>query len=288
MPHDGVLQPLGIFARTFPGSTPGVVLQQAQQSGYSAVQYNMLCSGLTALPTVVEPDAVTSIRVAMAGTGMTAAALSATYNMVHPDGAVRAAGQASLATLGAVASALDIPMLTLCTGSRNAEDQWAPHVDNGSPDAWRDLLRSMGAALEVADRCGLMLGIEPEPSNVVDGVAAARRLVTELGSPRVGIVLDAANLIGHGATHDAGERQDVISRAVDSLADRIILVHAKDRAHDGSFVAPGRGAIDFRGYFGALVAARVRVPVITHGLRAEEAPGAAVFLRARMDEAGYW
>ena len=47
---------LGIFAKTFDGDTPSVVLRAARDAGFAAVQYNMACSGLGALPTQI-PDA---------------------------------------------------------------------------------------------------------------------------------------------------------------------------------------------------------------------------------------
>ena len=70
------------------------------------------------------------------------------------------------------------------------------------------------------------------------------------------------------------------------LADRILLVHAKDRAADGAVVAPGRGVIDFDHCFRTLAAAGVLVPVITHGLEAADAPAAARVLAGQLHAAG--
>lgn len=252
---------------------------QAREAGYTTVQFNMACSGLSSLPSVIAPDVVSDILRATQHTGVGIAALSATYNMIHPDASLRAAGHASLAVLAEAASALGIPMLTLCTGSRNATDQWAAHPDNVSAESWRDLLESLGRAIVVAERFDLQLGIEPELSNVVSSAIVARRLIDEMGSARIGIVIDAANLIGDVLRASATERHDVIARAIDLLADHIVLVHAKDRRIDGTFVAPGKGDVDFVAYFGALAAAGVRVPVITHGLTAPDAQRSAVYLR---------
>jgi sugar phosphate isomerase/epimerase len=131
-----------------------------------------------------------------------------------------------------------------------------------------------------------MLGIEPEPGNVVDSARTARRLLDELPGSRVGIILDIANLTDP-AYHTTPElRQGVIREAVTLLADRIVLVHAKDRAADGSVVAPGRGVIDFHGCFQALASAGVRAPVITHGLEARDADATARSLRDCLTKAG--
>ncbi len=273
---------LGIFARTFPGSAPGTVLSQARDAGYDSVQYNMACSGLASLPSVIAPEAISEIRNATRDTGVGIAALSATYNMVHPDAAVRAAGHQSLAVLAASAHTLKIPLLTLCTGSRNTADQWAPHPENSSAASWRELLESMSRAIKLAEQHDLVLGVEPEPSNVVASAILARRLINELASARVGIILDVANLIEPVLTDSAAARGDVIARAVDELADCIVLVHAKDRRADGTVVAPGDGLVDFDLCFTALSSSGVSAPVITHGLGAANAARTCLFLREKL------
>jgi sugar phosphate isomerase/epimerase len=273
---------IGIFARTFDGRAPLDVLLQARDAGFNTVQYNMACSGLASLPAAVSPDVISAIRTATGASGVGIAALSATYNMIHPDTAVRAEGQASLTVLAATAQSLNIPLLTLCTGSRNALNPWAAHPDNGSAESWRDLLHSMTAALAIAERYDLMLGVEPEPSNVVASAAHAHQLITELAHARIGIVLDAANLLGPVLRESAETQRDVIERAIYQLGTRIVLVHAKDRRADGTFVAPGHGIVDFDACFQVLESAGVRAPVITHGLQSAEAADACRYLRARL------
>jgi hypothetical protein len=44
---------LGIFAKTFPGNDPVTVMSAARMAGYGAVQYNMACSGLPAMPDAI-------------------------------------------------------------------------------------------------------------------------------------------------------------------------------------------------------------------------------------------
>ena len=83
---------IGIFAKTFAGSDPQTVLAAAKSAGYGCVQYNFACSGLPAMPDTVPEAVITAIADAVASTGVTIAALSATYNMVHPDVSVRETG----------------------------------------------------------------------------------------------------------------------------------------------------------------------------------------------------
>lgn len=266
---------LGIFAKTFAGDDPGTVLAAAQAAGFACVQYNMACSGLAAMPDDVPEAVVRAVAAASTDTGVAIAAVSGTYNMIHPDVAVRAAGLRRLGVLIDAAGAMGTGMVTLCTGTRDADDQWRGHPDNASPEAWRDLLDQMARACALAEASGVRLGIEPELANVIDGAAAARRLIETLQSPAIAIVLDPANLF-EVATID--RQRDLISGAVDLLADRIVMAHAKDRSADGGFATAGKGVVDFQHFLGRLRSAGFDGDLVTHGLAAHEAAGVAGFL----------
>src|SRR6185369_5717611 len=116
------LMQIGIFAKTFEGVEPGQVLRQAAAAGYTAVQYNMACSGIGSLPTEVSDAVATAVASAAAGNGLTVAAVSATYNMLHPDMALREQGRAAFAAIAAKARPIGTNLVTLCTGSRDAAD----------------------------------------------------------------------------------------------------------------------------------------------------------------------
>ena len=128
-------------------------------------------------------------------------------------------------------------LITLCTGTRDLEDDWRAHPDNDKPEAWRDLLDSMTTAIGIADRYDVDLGIEPELGNVVNSAAKARRLIDELGSPRVKIILDPANLF---ETASLAEQREIVAAGIDLLADRIAMGHAKDRTAAGEFTTARR------------------------------------------------
>lgn len=274
---------IGIFAKTFDGSDPATVLAQVKAAGFDCAQYNFACSGLTAMPEVIPAGVPEAVASAAAQTGVAIAAVSGTYNMIHPDPAVRAAGHARLEVLAAACRAMGAPLITLCTGTRDADDQWRHHPDNDSPEAWRDLLASMQRAVEIAEAHDVELGVEPELANAVNSAEKARALLDQLASPRVKIVLDPANLLEVEAPE---RRRAIIERAVDLLADRIVMAHAKDRADTGGFATAGKGVIDFRHFAACLQGIGFRGPLVAHGLAAREAPQVAAFLRGVVAKAG--
>jgi sugar phosphate isomerase/epimerase len=268
---------IGIFAKTFDGKSAGAVLPQVKAAGFGIAQYNLACSGLASMPDAVSGAVIAEVREAAAATGVTLNALSATYNMIHPDVSVREKGHTRLAVVAKAAHDLGIPMITLCTGTRDAEDQWRHHPDNDSNDAWRDLIESMRFAIGIADRFGLELGVEPELANVVSSARHAKRLIDECKSPRLKIVLDAANLFEN---ESLAEQRRIVAEAIHLLAQHVAMAHAKDRTADGAFVAAGTGVLDYPHFLKALKAANFRGPLVTHGLSAEEAPGVSAFLKS--------
>jgi sugar phosphate isomerase/epimerase len=267
---------LGIFAKTFPQVGARAVLGAVQAAGYERTQFNLSCLGLPSMPDGLESSIPASIAQASQATGVAIAALSGSYNMVHPDLNKRARGRASLALLIQSARAMGTRLVTLCTGSRDPEDQWRFHPDNSSPQAWSDLLQELGVALAIAEAEGVDLGIEPELGNVVSSPELARKLLDTLNSKCLKIVLDPANLFEHGTTELSRELN---ARAIDLLADRIVMAHAKDRKADGSFAAAGKGVIDFGHFVAALQDAGFSGDMVAHGLGAAEVPEVTAFLR---------
>ncbi len=106
--------------------------------------------------------------------------------------------------------------------------------------------------------------------------ADARRLIGEMGSRRLRIVLDPANLFERAGRADA---RRIVAEAVETAGDAIAMAHAKDRDAAGAFVTAGTGVVDFPDFIARLRAVGFDGPLVTHGLAAGEAPGVAAFLR---------
>jgi sugar phosphate isomerase/epimerase len=270
---------LGIFAKTFEGTNSAVVMTASKVAGFSTVQYNMACSGLSSMPEAISEAQAHDVAAAALASGISVCAVSGTYNMIHPDSAVREKGLARLEVLASRCHAMGTRVVTLCTGTRDAVDQWRHHPDNSSKEAWRDLIEAMQKALTIAERWDVDFGIEPELANVVCSADKARQLIAELENKRVRIVLDAANLFEHTSID---EQRKLVASSIDLLADRIVMAHAKDRDADGAFIAAGRGVLDYPHYLACLKRAGFDGPLVTHGLSASEASGVAAFLRDQL------
>ena len=268
---------VGIFAKTYRADSVEGLFQKIRQHGMDQVHFNTSCMGLPPLPLAVPPPALLQqIKASAKANQLQLIGLSATFNMIHPEPEIQQYGLQSLEALAQIAQAIGIDFLSLCTGSRDPTDKWKWHPDNAQPDAWQDLLSNIEQAISIAEKYQLYLGIEPEMGNVVRNASLARRLLDEIQSDRLRVILDPANLFEQ-ASHPQ-EIRDLIAEAIDLLYDNISIAHAKDRSLTGEIRAAGKGDVDFGFFMDQLRAIRFSGPLIMHALAEEEVEEAYAFL----------
>ena len=267
---------LGIFARTFSRPDLACTLDAVTDYGFSLVHLGMLSAGLDAMPNDISDAKIDEVRWATHARGVTVASLSGTFNMIHPDSSIVSDGLARLAVLAASARPIGAELITLCTGSRDADSMWRRHPGNDAPEAWDDLLGAMSTALVSADRYDVTLGIEPEPGNVVNSAEKCRRLLDYFDSARLKVAFDPANLI---STNLARDRSELLDEAFALLGPDIIVVHGKDCDRNGRVAPAGQGVVPWR-----LVVDRLRecngndqIPLVIHGLEESDVPAARQF-----------
>lgn len=272
---------IGIFSKTFARPTLGAVLDAVAGYGVHAVQFNMSCAGVEEMPDVIAPTLIANIRQAMAARGITMSAISGTFNMIHPNMTERQAGLRRLRTLAAACEGLGTSVITLCTGTRNTESMWRSHPDNGTEEAWRDLVVSMHETAAIAEEYGVTMAFEPEVSNVIDSAQRARRLLDEIGSPYLKVVMDGANIFHKG---ELPNMTAILTEAFDLLGNDIALAHAKDLTEDGHAgnAAAGTGLLDYDLYVRLLQESGYKGALVLHGLSEAQTPGCIAFLRTRL------
>jgi sugar phosphate isomerase/epimerase len=270
-----------IFSRTYAMKDASSVFAAVAADGYQGVQANLSSAGLASLPEFLPEGLAAQFGEEARSRGIRIAALSGTYNMAHPDRKARKACRVGFRNVVKAAAEMGAPIVTLCTGSRNEQDMWKSHPDNRSASAWRDFRSELDFALGLAQEAGIRLAIEPEPANVVHDAKAARRLLDEVASPHLGIILDAANLL---SPETLAKQLEVIGEATSLLGGALMLAHAKDIDAAGNVVAPGEGAVDLLAFTKALRAAGYDGALIAHGFSAEKTATAARELRRLVEE----
>jgi sugar phosphate isomerase/epimerase len=273
---------LGIFAKTFVRPTLGATLDAVIEHGLNCIQFNFACVGLPSLPDRIEPELARMIQVETQRRGLSLSGVSATFNMIHPDEEKRSDGLRRLAALAAICPVLRASVLTLCTGTRDPENMWRRHPANDTAEAWNDLLRTMSSALDIAEQFRVTLGVEPETANIVSSALKARRLLDEIKSPRLKIIMDAANLFRVG---ELSRQREILNEAFDLVGGDLVMAHAKDVRETGAeieHVAAGTGSLDYEFYVAKLREAQFPGPLILHGLAEAEVKGSVAFLQATM------
>ena len=274
---------VGIFAKTFSRSNLEDVFSAIRSEGFTQTQFNMACTGLTSMPDMIPLDLADRIQAASVKNGVEIAAVSGTFNMIHPDFNERQIGLRRLDEMAKACSRMGTSVITLCTGSRSETSMWKKHPDNDSPEAWHDLCVTMDAALRIAQNYQVTLAIEPEVSNVVNSAIKARRLLDEMKSQNLKIIMDGANLFHAG---EAKSMVSILNNAFELLSGDIVVAHAKDLANDGDepeFVAAGKGLLDYRTYLKLLKDCNYQGPLILHGLSETQVPESLAFIRKQLE-----
>lgn len=276
---------LGIFAKTFQRPTLEETLDAVAAHDLRQVQFNLACAGLPTLPDQVEPAICARIRDAFHLRDLNMAAISGTFNMIHPDLAQRHVEFARLRVLAEAAPNLGTNVITLCTGTRDPENMWAAHPENHTESAWNDLLHSMEKALGIAEKTRVTLAVEPEVANIASSATKARKLLDHFRSPRLKIVIDPANLFPAGRL--PGMRE-IIAEAFQLLGKDIILAHAKDLSGDGhaGHEAAGTGLLDYDFYLEQLRQINYDGPLILHSLAENQVNSCVQFLEQKLSRLG--
>ena len=273
---------IGIMSGTFARATLEEGLDAIVNHGMNCTQFNLSSAGVTQIPPHIDEDLCDKIREEMSARNITMTALGGTYNMIHPDVQRRADGLRDLRVLAAACERLGTSVITLCTGSRDPDNMWRHHPDNDTPEAWEDLVVSMRQAIAVAEEYQVTLAFEPEVANVVDSAIKARRIIDQIGSPYLKVVMDGANIFHTG---ELPRMREILDEAFALLGEHVAFAHAKDLDRDGEagHLAAGKGLLDYDQYLSLLNDVDPNVQIILHGLSEAEVDGCVSFLREKIE-----
>lgn len=272
---------LGVMVREVKGPTFEDTLERIHDMGFECAQLNLNVLGLPTVPASLPSGKAGEIGASFWAYGLNLAAVSGTFNCAHPDEDVRKAGIAGIRTLCESADNLGTRVITLSTGTRNPDHMWRTHPDNDSPEAWKVMAKTLHELTRIAEAHSVLLAFEPEVANIVNTVDKATRILDEIGSDNLKIVMDPANLLFPG---DVERQLEIFEDAFSKLGQYIVLSHAKDVGEfDESIgelkrVAAGKGQLDYPGYFRLLKASGYQGAIIIHSLLEEEMPGSREFI----------
>lgn len=268
---------LGIFSKTYEVSDIDETFDRMCADSLRCTNLNFANAGLPIMPEEYDEKALEHIAASAKAHDISIPSVTGTFNMIDPDEKAREKGIKQFQNHCRMAAALGIPVISLCTGSKNPQSKWKWHDDNLLRSSYLDLMHTTEKILAYAEEYDLVLGVEPEVSNIINCPAAALQYLKDAGSNRLKIIMDGANLF---TSENAGRMHDVLDEAFELLADSIVLAHAKDFSlSDGmSFVAAGEGELDYAYYISLLKAANYNGALVMHGLSEKQVGRSRDFL----------
>ena len=270
---------IGICTTDFDRMPVDILFEKIERMGFEAVQLSFDSveeTGFRAdnhieIPEAVDADVLEMIRVCAARHRLEITAVNGTFNMAHPDAVVRAEGLRRFDGFANAVKALGCPMITLCSGTRSRVSLWTGSAENDSPEAWTDMAASMKAVCDVAACYELTLAIETEAGNVISTPERAALIMREVGSPRLKMIMDCANLFHAGEAKRENVRE-IIGHAFDVFGKEVVLAHGKDIAEGGGirFCAAGEGIVDFPYFAERLKSVHYGGVMMLHGIDCED------------------
>ena len=170
-------------------------------------------------------------RVAFAQHGVSIAIFSCYLNLIHPDAKQRQSIINTFSDYLRHASAFGARMVVSETGSVLPEMGFS--VDNHQPTAYAQIVDTVRQLCAVAAQHGVLVGIEPGLNHPIYNLETTKRLITDVASPNLAIVLDPFNLLrteqaGGDASTDPANYLDLLARAFSEFGDVIEAVQLKD------------------------------------------------------------
>ena len=129
------------------------------------------------------------------------------------------------------------------TGAPNA--QYKLDAETHTEHALCDFMRSLEDVLDSAERWGVALAIEPVYNHIVYTPKVAQRVIREMGSRNLRVILDPVNLL---CAENAESADAIFAEAIDLLGEKVAVLHLKDYTlKDGRLLscAAGTGVMDY-------------------------------------------
>ena len=174
-------------------------------------------------------------------------------------------------------------------GSMSPHGPWAPHPDNWTPLARRQLIRSLREAAPAAEDAGVYLSVECHQTVTLESPEVALEVIDAVGSPWVRIDYDSANWLDMRTAWDSSS---ALNHHFDLLGEHIVSCHAKDVFVEPRLVihvsdgCAGRGLVDFRTLCRRMHELSPDYPVIIEGAETEDLPEVSAFFHGIAAELG--
>lgn len=161
------------------------------------------------------------------------AVLGCYLNLATPDAAQLKAAQEKYMANIRFAAHLGAGVVGTETGAPNVEYKFEEACWN--EESLQIFIRNLRPVVKYAEQMGVLVAIEPVVRHIVCNPVRARRVLDEIGSPNLRIILDPVNLL---EIYNYEKQDEIIDEAIELLGKDVAVLHVKDFAiTDGRLVS---------------------------------------------------
>ena len=219
--------------------------RKAREEGFSCVHLALqkVISGTTFDDCTMTEGLAAYVRRVFMQNGLDIAVLGSYFNLANPDPKQLEAIKSKYYAHLRIAPLMGAAMVGTETGAPNVE--YKLDANTHGEEALATFTRNLADVVAEAERRGTTIAIEPVWNHIVYNADRAVRVLRDIGSRNLRIILDPVNLL---CLENIDDRDSVIADAIDKLGERVAMVHLKDFiVCDGKLVsvAAGTGNMDY-------------------------------------------
>ncbi len=182
--------------------------------------------------------------------GITLSQMAITYKecLFDPEPAPRRLTIQKIIDTAAIAAALEAQHFLIRPGSRNPTGSWTPHRDNHTDAAWDLFIETLAEVAKGLESHGVTAVMESHLVSILKNPETCVRMVDEVGSPKLRIVMDYVNHFE--CLNQVYANQDRLDHIFDTMGALSPVMHIKDISLGKGLVLhieesiPGTGELD--------------------------------------------
>ena len=266
--------------------TPGTLEERAAiacTQGFSCVHLALSKTIAPAYmdPAVATPGLASYVRKAMQG--LDVAVLGCYLNLAHPDEKTYQEIVRKYVAHLQLCRWMGAGVVGTETGNPNADYHYDPERSH-TEDALKLFIDRLRPVVDAAEKIGATMAIEPVYTHIVSDGKRARRVLDEIHSPNLKIILDPVNLLH---PDNLARRGAVIDEAIELLGDDVAIVHLKDY-HATATALPacacGTGEMDYDAVLRFVNARKPHIQMTLEDTVPDNAEAARLFIERRAQE----
>ena len=216
--------------------------------------------------------------------GITIAAIHGYYNVVDPDAARRQKNEARMEFFLRNGKRLGCQLVSTETGTFNTKSEWLEDPKNDTEEAFVQCRTALERWARLGEKTGSVLTIETYWKNVIGTIDRAERVLKEVNSPSLKLVMDPCNFF---SPEDVPKMKPVLKEMFRRLGPQIAIAHAKDVKNTPKgqqLPAAGKGELDYPVYLQLLAELDRPIDLIVEHLTMEEVAAARDFILGHVEK----